>query len=125
MPHRRGSSARRAASGPILLDLNLPGLDGRGVLDQIKTDDDLKSIPTVVFTTSSSIDDIVGSYIAHANAYVTKPIDLADYERAIIAVCNFYGESTAPLGCAEPVVAAADYEHGCRHPGHRFFQDVA
>ena len=54
----------------ILLDLNMPRVDGRQVLDQIKHDDDLRSIPAIVFTTSSAAPDVVSSYRAHANAYV-------------------------------------------------------
>lgn len=77
----------------ILLDLNMPRVDGRQVLDQIKADDDLKSIPTIVFTTSSSITDIMDSYRAHANAYVTKPSDWTDYERVVIQIRNFYGHT--------------------------------
>lgn len=79
----------------ILLDLNMPRVDGRQVLQQIKADDDLKSIPTIVFTTSSSAGDVISSYAAHANAYVTKPMDLDDYERVVIEIRNFYGHTAA------------------------------
>jgi len=59
----------------ILLDLNLPGTDGREVLDIIKADDDLKTIPVCVLTTSASEKDIKGSYKSGANSYVQKPVD--------------------------------------------------
>ncbi|GHJ47364.1 two-component system response regulator [Catellatospora sp. TT07R-123] len=75
----------------ILLDLNMPRVDGRQVLAEIKADEALKSIPTVVFTTSSSESDVVSSYEAQANAYVTKPLDLDDFERAVLQIRNFFG----------------------------------
>jgi CheY-like chemotaxis protein len=77
----------------ILLDLNMPRVDGREALAQIKTDADLKAIPTVVFTTSSADSDIAASYGHHANAYVTKPANLDDYDRVIIAIRNFFGHT--------------------------------
>jgi CheY-like chemotaxis protein len=79
----------------ILLDLNMPRVDGRQVLTRIKADDDLKSIPTVVLTTSAADSDIFSSYTAHANAYVTKPIDLDDFDRVVIMIRNFYGHTAA------------------------------
>ena len=79
----------------ILLDLNMPRMDGRHVLAAVKTDDNLKSIPTVVFTTSSASSDIIASYGAHANAYVTKPADLDEYDRAVVTIRNFYGHTAA------------------------------
>lgn len=63
----------------ILLDLNMPKKDGREVLAEIKTDEELKRIPVVVLTTSSSDKDILSSYNLHANAYVTKPVDLDQF----------------------------------------------
>jgi len=77
----------------ILLDLNMPRVDGRQALIMIKTDDRFKSIPTIVFTTSAADSDVTSSYAAQANAYVTKPINLDDYERVIIEIRNFYGHS--------------------------------
>ncbi|WP_328459574.1 response regulator [Actinoplanes sp. NBC_00393] len=77
----------------ILLDLNMPRVDGRQVLTALKSDDALKSIPTIVFTTSAAPDDIAASYGSHANAYVTKPTGLDDYDRAIIAIRNFFGHT--------------------------------
>ena len=78
--------------GLILLDLNMPRVDGRQVLTEVKTDDDLKAIPVIVFTTSATDSDVVSSYSAHANAYVTKPIDLDDFEHVLAEIRNFYGD---------------------------------
>jgi CheY-like chemotaxis protein len=74
----------------ILLDLNMPRMDGRETLAQIKADDDLKSIPVVVLTTSGSTPDIVSSYQQRANAYVTKPMDLDEFETAVREINRFY-----------------------------------
>ena len=59
----------------ILLDLNLPKMDGREVLAEIKSDPDLKRVPVVVLTTSQAERDILESYNLHANSYITKPVD--------------------------------------------------
>ncbi|MFI5497387.1 response regulator [Actinoplanes sp. NPDC051859] len=89
----RREGAHRDAPRPdlILLDLNMPRVDGRQALAEIKADPVLKSIPTIVFTTSSLDSDVIASYSRHANAYITKPIDLDDYERVVMAIRNFYG----------------------------------
>ena len=77
----------------ILLDVNMPRVDGREVLAAVKAAEDLRAIPIVVFTTSGTPEDIVGIYGAHANAYVTKPIDLADFEGSSPRSANFYGHT--------------------------------
>jgi two-component system response regulator len=82
----------------ILLDLNMPRVDGRQVLSEIKADDDLRTIPTIVLTTSSSLSDISASYTAHANAFVTKPINLDEFDRIVIEIRNFYGHTAALPG---------------------------
>jgi two-component system response regulator len=89
----RRQGGHRDAPRPdlILLDLNMPRVDGRQVLTEVKADDDLKAIPVIVFTTSATDSDIVSSYSAHANAYVTKPIDLDDFERVLAEIRNFFG----------------------------------
>ncbi|MCX4093879.1 response regulator [Nocardia sp. alder85J] len=74
----------------ILLDLNLPKYDGREVLEKIKSDPDLAPIPVVVLTTSSAEEDILRSYRLHANAYVTKPVDLPQFLSAIRQIDNFF-----------------------------------
>ena len=79
----------------ILLDLNMPRIDGRQVLTVIKNDEALRSIPTIVFTTSATDSDILSSYAAQANAYVTKPINLDDYERVVIEIRNFFGHTVS------------------------------
>ncbi|MGN9909992.1 response regulator [Phytohabitans sp. LJ34] len=90
---REGGYAEAPRPDLILLDLNMPGVDGRQVLTRIKADPDLKAIPVVVFTTSATPDDVADSYIGHANAYVTKPIDLIDFERVVAEIRNFYGNT--------------------------------
>ena len=67
----------------ILLDLNLPKKDGREVLQEIKSDEQLKRIPVVVLTTSKAEEDVLRTYNLHANCYVTKPVDL---EKFIVVV---------------------------------------
>ena len=77
----------------IMLDLNMPRVDGRQALTEIKADEDLRSIPTIVFTTSAADSDVFASYASHANAYVTKPLNLDDYERVVMQIRNFYGHT--------------------------------
>ena len=76
--------------GLILLDLNLPRVDGREVLAQIKADEGLRRIPVVVLTTSEAEEDILRSYDLHANAYVTKPVDFDSFVRVVRQVDDFY-----------------------------------
>jgi CheY-like chemotaxis protein len=76
----------------ILLDLNLPGKDGREVLEEIKTDNKLKSIPVVVLTTSKAEEDIVKSYDLHANSYITKPVDFDQFIRVVKSIEDFWLE---------------------------------
>ncbi|MEU1122504.1 response regulator [Streptomyces sp. NPDC005899] len=74
----------------IVLDLNMPRMNGRDLLRILKADEDLQSIPVVVLTTSAAPDDVNGAYISHANAYVTKPVNLADFEQAVQSIDAFY-----------------------------------
>ncbi len=76
----------------IMLDLNLPGTDGREVLEQIKLDEDLKTIPVVVFTTSSNPKDIEVCYRYGVNGYIIKPIDINHLKRTIQGFVNFWFE---------------------------------
>ncbi|MCX4098577.1 response regulator [Nocardia sp. alder85J] len=94
--YRDGAHTDAPRPGLILLDLNLPKYDGRQVLDRIKTDPALSSIPVVVLTTSSSEDDILSSYRRHANAYVTKPSDLVSYLSTIKQIDDFYVQLSQP-----------------------------
>jgi CheY-like chemotaxis protein len=74
----------------VLLDLNLPRMDGRQVLDAIKSDPELSSIPVVVLTTSESEDDVLRSYSLHANAYVTKPVDFDRFISVVRQIDDFF-----------------------------------
>jgi chemotaxis family two-component system response regulator Rcp1 len=76
---REGKFAKATRPDLILLDLNMPKMDGREVLRQIKTDDDLKSIPVVILTTSDATEDILKAYSLHANSYMTKPMDFDQF----------------------------------------------
>ncbi|MEH1822787.1 MAG: response regulator [Nostoc sp.] len=74
----------------ILLDLNLPGMDGREVLTEIKSDPNLKSIPVVIITTSTDEQDILESYNLSANCYVTKPIDIYQFIQVVQLIKDFW-----------------------------------
>jgi CheY-like chemotaxis protein len=74
----------------ILLDLNLPKMDGREVLAHIKEDDSLKLIPTVILTTSDAETDIVKSYQLQANCYLTKPVQLDAFESLVTSINDFW-----------------------------------
>ncbi|MFF1699417.1 response regulator [Streptomyces sp. NPDC058257] len=88
--YQRGEYARVPRPDLILLDLNLPKYDGRQVLEKIKSDPDLKDIPVVVLTTSAAEEDILRSYKLHANAYVTKPVDLDQFIAAVRQIDDFF-----------------------------------
>ena len=87
---RRGRFEQAARPDLILLDLNLPRKDGREVLAIIKADADLKRIPVVVLTTSSAEVDILKSYELHANCYITKPVDLAQFLLVVKQIDDFW-----------------------------------
>jgi CheY-like chemotaxis protein len=74
----------------ILLDLNLPRMDGREVLKRVKGDPNLRAIPVVVLTTSEADEDILRSYDLHANAYVTKPVDFERFIEVVRLTDNFF-----------------------------------
>lgn len=74
----------------VLLDLNLPRLDGREVLSIVKTDPALRQIPCVVLTTSNAEEDVMRSYDLHANAYVTKPVDFTSFARVVRQIDDFF-----------------------------------
>jgi len=74
----------------ILLDLNLPKMDGREVLAQIKEDESLKLIPTVILTTSDAEADIVKSYQLQANCYLNKPVQLEAFENLVKSINDFW-----------------------------------
>ena len=74
----------------VLLDLNMPRMDGREVLDAIKRDPALRRIPVVVLTTSASDEDVLQAYNLAANCYVTKPVDLDQFLRVVHAIDDFW-----------------------------------
>ena len=92
MAFLRHQGAHALAPRPdlILLDLNLPKMDGREVLAHIKEDDDLKTIPTVILTTSDAEADIVKSYELQANCYLTKPVQLDAFESLVKSINDFW-----------------------------------
>ena len=87
---QEGAFAQAPCPQLLLLDLNLPKKDGREVLAEIKRDEKLKHIPVVVLTTSGAEEDIIRSYNLHANAYVTKPVDLHQFLQAIRKIEEFW-----------------------------------
>jgi CheY-like chemotaxis protein len=87
---QEGEHAGRPRPDLVLLDLNLPRMDGRQVLEAIKSDPELASIPVVVLTTSENEDDVLRSYSLHANAYVTKPVDFARFIEVIRQIDDFF-----------------------------------
>ncbi|MEU4804274.1 response regulator [Actinosynnema sp. NPDC023587] len=90
--YRAGEHATAPRPDVVLLDLNLPRMDGREVLAHIKSDPDLRSIPVVVLTTSGAAEDIMRTYESHANAYITKPIDADDFATLVSRVDEFYSD---------------------------------
>jgi chemotaxis family two-component system response regulator Rcp1 len=87
---RNGKYAEAPRPHLVLLDLNMPRMGGREVLTQIKSDQDLRAIPVVVLTTSKAEEDIVHSYNLHANAYVSKPVDLSKFLAVIKSFEEFW-----------------------------------
>jgi CheY-like chemotaxis protein len=88
--YRRGAYQDAQRPDLILLDLNLPKYNGRQLLEMIKSDADLCDIPIVVLTTSAAEEDILRSYQLHANAYVTKPVDLDQFMSAVRQIDEFF-----------------------------------
>ena len=87
---RQGKHANAPRPDLILLDLNLPMKGGREVLEEIKLDANLKSIPVVILTTSAAEEDILRSYQLHANCYITKPVDLDQFLKVVKTIDNFW-----------------------------------
>lgn len=87
---RQGPYAHAPRPGLILLDLNLPRKDGREVLAEIKTDEDLKVIPVVALTTSKAEEEILKAYKLHVNCYVTKPVDFANFAEVVRSIQQFW-----------------------------------
>jgi CheY-like chemotaxis protein len=87
---KRGEYTEAPMPDLILLDLNLPGINGQEVLEVIKTDNQLKTIPVVILTTSKSEEDIVRAYGMNANCYVTKPVGFDELARVVHSIEEFW-----------------------------------
>jgi two-component system, response regulator len=90
--HRRGTCVDAPSPGIILLDLNLPGTDGREVLQDIKRTEELQQIPVVVLTTSNDSRDVTECYRAGANSYIQKPVDVDGFLRAMQSLRDYWFE---------------------------------
>jgi CheY-like chemotaxis protein len=88
--HQRNGYANAPRPDLILLDLNLPKMDGRQVLQEIKKDPKLMRIPVVVLTTSEADADILTTYGAHANCYITKPVDMDRFISIVLLLEEFW-----------------------------------
>ena len=88
--NREGAHVHALRPDLILLDLNLPKMDGREVLARIKADDSLKTIPTVILTTSKAKADIVKSYQLQANCFITKPVQLDEFDGVVRSINDFW-----------------------------------
>jgi CheY-like chemotaxis protein len=88
--HRRPPYADAPRPDLILLDLNLPRKDGREVLAEIKSDPALRTIPVVVLTTSRAQDDVLRSYDLHANCFISKPMDLNEFNAVVKSIEDFW-----------------------------------
>tara|TARA_R110002096_G_scaffold163992_5_gene331660 strand:+ start:16544 stop:17002 length:459 start_codon:yes stop_codon:yes gene_type:complete len=87
---REGKFAESPRPDIILLDLNLPGMHGAELLEQIKEDEAFSSIPVVVLTTSTADEDILKAYELHAACYITKPVDLDQFTKVVQSLEDFW-----------------------------------
>lgn len=87
---REGAYADVPRPDLVVLDLNLPKIDGREVLERVKGDPGLASIPIVVMTSSSADEDVARSYELHANCFVTKPLDMDQFDKVVRAIDEFW-----------------------------------
>ena len=88
--YRQGPYVNAELPDIILLDINLPRIDGKEVLGKIKSDEHLKFIPVVILTTSDSEKDIMESYVNHANCYITKPVDFNKFMQVVMMIKSFW-----------------------------------
>lgn len=88
--YARGEYAGAKRPDLIILDLNLPRKDGREVLEEIKSNDDLKLIPVAILTTSKEDEDVIHSYSSHANCYIRKPMDMEGFFKVVNMIENFW-----------------------------------
>ena len=87
---RKGDFEKAVRPALILLDVNLPKMDGRELLAEIKDDEDFKRIPVVILTTSKAEEDVLKTYNLHANCYITKPVDLDQFISVVKAIEGFW-----------------------------------
>lgn len=87
-----GDFAQAPRPDIMLLDLNLPGRSGHEILEEVKSDTDLRKIPVVVLSTSEAERDVLRAYQAGANSFVSKPMDVEDFTRAIHSIENYWFE---------------------------------
>ncbi len=87
---KQGRFADAPTPDLVLLDLNLPRRNGREVLREIKEDPELRRVPVVILTTSEADEDVLASYLLHANAYVRKPVDFEQFVAAVRAIDDFF-----------------------------------
>lgn len=88
--YKRGNFTNVPRPDIIILDLNLPLKDGREVLEEIKSDPELKRIPVVILTSSKAEEDIVRSYNLYANCYITKPLDFEQFTQIVKSIEQFW-----------------------------------
>jgi len=88
--HKQGEFKDAITPDMVLLDINLPKVDGKEVLAHIKNDEHLKIIPVVMLTTSDSENDIIESYNNHANCYITKPVGFENFMKVILTMKDFW-----------------------------------
>jgi two-component system, chemotaxis family, response regulator Rcp1 len=94
---KQGSHSDAPRPALVLLDLNLPRMDGREVLARIRLDDDLKAIPMVILSASDARADVDSTYQLHANCYLTKPVQLDDLDRMVRCIDDFRLRNLAAL----------------------------
>ena len=99
---RQGPNALAPRPALILLDLNLPKMDGREVLAEVKGDIGLKTIPIVILTTSDTESDITRSYQLQANCYLTKPVRLEEFENLVRSVNDFWLTKVKLMNVQDP-----------------------
>jgi chemotaxis family two-component system response regulator Rcp1 len=87
---KEGEYVNARRPGIVLLDLNLPRMNGHEVLEELKNDEDLRRIPVVVLTSSENEEDVLRSYNLHANSYVTKPVGLQEFAKVVRAIEGFW-----------------------------------
>jgi CheY-like chemotaxis protein len=87
---REGKYINATRPDLVLLDLNMPRKDGREVLAEVKADPDLKRIPVVILTVSNSEEDVLKSYNLHANCFISKPVNLAQFLKVVASIESFW-----------------------------------